>query len=172
MLGKVRNFLKITYLRMRGIQIRGKNLVAYTAIFSFDGDTVIGNQCEIHNFVVIRPAGGKIEIGDRCSLNDFCYVHGKGNVKIGNDVRIGAHTSILSTNHNIGKIDEKISRQGEARKITIIEDDVWIGSGCRILAGVTIGSGCVIGAGAVVNKSTPPNTVFAGVPARMIKERN
>jgi acetyltransferase-like isoleucine patch superfamily enzyme len=53
----------------------------------------------------------------------------------------------------------------------IIHDDVWIGTGARILDGVEIGEGCVVAAGAVVNKSVPPYSVVAGVPARIIKKR-
>lgn len=51
----------------------------------------------------------------------------------------------------------------------IIESDVWIGRNVTILSGVHIGRGCTIGAGAVVNKSTPPYCLVAGVPARPIK---
>ena len=52
-----------------------------------------------------------------------------------------------------------------------LEDDVWIGTSCVILQGVTVGTGSVIAAGSVVNKSIPANEVWAGVPARFIKKR-
>ena len=51
----------------------------------------------------------------------------------------------------------------------IVESDVWIGRNVTLLPGVHIGRGCTIGAGAVVNKSTPPYCLVAGVPARPIK---
>lgn len=50
----------------------------------------------------------------------------------------------------------------------IIEEDVWIGARCTILAGVTIGRGAIVGAGAVVTKSIPPYAVVVGVPAKII----
>ena len=52
----------------------------------------------------------------------------------------------------------------------VIEDDVWIGSGVKILDGVVIGKGCVIGANAVVTKSTESYGVYVGVPAHKIKK--
>jgi acetyltransferase-like isoleucine patch superfamily enzyme len=51
----------------------------------------------------------------------------------------------------------------------VIEEDVWIGTNCMVLKGVTIGRGAVIAAGAVVTKDVPPFTVAAGNPARVIK---
>ena len=51
-----------------------------------------------------------------------------------------------------------------------IGKNVWIGSDCTILPGVTIGDGAIIGAGSVVTKSIPANTIAVGNPARVIKE--
>lgn len=53
-------------------------------------------------------------------------------------------------------------------KVTI-EHDVFVGAGCIILKGVTIGACSVIGAGSVVTKNIPANQVWAGNPARFIR---
>lgn len=53
----------------------------------------------------------------------------------------------------------------------VIEDDVWIGAGVKILDGVTIAKGCVIGANAVVTRSTEAYGIYVGVPAQKIKSR-
>lgn len=53
----------------------------------------------------------------------------------------------------------------------IIDDDVWIGNGAKILSGVHIGRGAVIAAGAVVSKDVPPYATVGGVPAKVIKYR-
>ena len=54
---------------------------------------------------------------------------------------------------------------------TVIGNDVWIGLGAQIMAGVKIADGCVIGAGAVVTKDTEPYGVYLGVPARLKQYR-
>lgn len=55
-----------------------------------------------------------------------------------------------------------------ARPITI-GDNVWLGSGAIVLAGVTIGENTVVGAGAVVTRDLPANVVAVGGPARVIR---
>ena len=56
-------------------------------------------------------------------------------------------------------------------KRVIIGNDVWIGTGAIILAGITIGDGSIVGAGSVVTHDVPGNSVVGGVPAKMIAKR-
>lgn len=61
--------------------------------------------------------------------------------------------------------------QGLQMQGIVIREDVWVGTGVRILDGVEVAQGCVIAAGAVVTKSTEPYTINGGVPARVIGNR-
>ena len=54
---------------------------------------------------------------------------------------------------------------------TIIEEDVWMGMGCYVKAGVHIGRGAVVGMGSVVTHDVPPYEIWAGNPARKIRDR-
>lgn len=58
----------------------------------------------------------------------------------------------------------------EVAKPIVVGNNVWIGAGSTILAGVTIGDNTVIGAGSVVKKSIPANVVAVGVPCRVLRE--
>jgi len=137
----------------------------------YGGRIIVGEHVEIHDGVKILTYGGRIMIGDNVSINPYSVIYGHGNLKIGNDVRIAAHTVIIPSNHNYLETEKSIFSQGETSLGVVIENDVWIGTGVRILDGLTISHGCVIGAGSVVNKSTEPFGVYAGVPARLIKSR-
>jgi acetyltransferase-like isoleucine patch superfamily enzyme len=54
----------------------------------------------------------------------------------------------------------------------VIGDGVWFGARVTVLGGVTIGCGAIIAAGAVVNRSIPPFTIYGGVPAKKLKDRD
>ena len=70
----------------------------------------------------------------------------------------------------VRKLSILIKDQGNIYADVILENDVWIGTGVKILPGVTIGKGSVIAAGAVVTKDVPPYTLWGGVPAKKIKD--
>ncbi len=98
-------------------------------------------------------------------------MYGAGGLKIGNGVRIAALSTIVPANHIFEDRERYIYKQGLNKIGITIEDDVWIGSGVRVLDGVTIKKGCVIGANSVVTKSTEEFGVYVGVPAKLIKYR-
>lgn len=110
----------------------------------------------------------RIRMGSNVSLNEWCYISGYGNVSIGNYVRIGNRSTILSSDHSFE--DKKtIAKQPLKALSTVIEDDVFIGSSVVVLGGVHIGEHSVIGAGAIVTHDVPPYSVACGNPARVIR---
>ena len=76
----------------------------------------------------------------------------------------------MDSDHNIAK-DQLINQQGNATESIIIGDDVWIGTGAKILKGVNIGKGAVIAAGALVKDNVEAYTIVGGIPAKKISER-
>lgn len=113
-----------------------------------------------------------IIVGDYVYMNRGVYL--SGNIKIGHFTQIAANVAIVGGDHkfNIAGVPLEFSgRAGKSGLYTEIGDDVWIGHGAIILAGVKIGRGAIIGAGAVVVKDIDPYTVVVGNPARKVKER-
>lgn len=133
----------------------------------------LGSSVTLEHGVDIRAAGNdcSIEIGDRTFIGPYVCITGPGNVKIGKDCLIAAHSAIAANNHNFADPTLAIHRQGITRAGIAIGDDCWLGFGVKVLDGVTIGQGSVIGAGSVVTKSIPPYSVAVGVPARVIRSR-
>ena len=120
----------------------------------------IGRHCKLSS---------QISLGDNSGIGDNSYIQGK--VIIGNNVMMAPNVAIIATNHNFDRKDIPMNQQGSVDVAINIEDDVWIGYGAKILAGVTINKGVIIAAGAVVTVDVPEYTIVGGVPARMIKKR-
>jgi len=110
--------------------------------------------------------GGRLEIGDRTSVNygaDFAVT---GLVKIGADCGIGTHVTIMDNDFH--EVADR-SRRPEPKPV-IIGDRVWLGNRCVILPGVTIGDDAIVGAGSVVITDIPERTLVMGNPARVVKK--
>lgn len=99
----------------------------------------------------------------------------EANLVIGDNVMFGPNPTIITGDHRMdvvgtpmNKVHDKLP---ENDKDVIIEDEVWCGANVTILKGVTIGRGSIVAACALVNKSFPPYSIVAGIPARFVKFR-
>jgi maltose O-acetyltransferase len=110
----------------------------------------------------------KCEIGDRSFVGHRCFIDGCDWVRIGNDVLIAAGAQLITSTHEIGPSQRRGGRTVTAP--VTIGDGCWLGAGCIVLPGVEIGKGCIIAAGALVAKSTAPDGLYAGVPARRVRD--
>ncbi len=108
--------------------------------------------------------GGELTIGSgycTCGVQIVC----KKKITIGNNVAIARDVIIRDNDaHEILEKDHK-----SVKEVTI-GNNVWIGNRAMIMKGVHIGDGAIVAAGAIVTKDVPPNTMVAGVPAKVIKE--
>jgi acetyltransferase-like isoleucine patch superfamily enzyme len=156
-----------------GVKIGTSTIVSRRAKIStiYGGTIEIGKNCEINDYAMLLSWSGNIKIGDDCSVHPYCVIYGQGGTEIGNGVRIAPHVTIIPSNHKFNDRDAFIYKQGETRLGIKIGNDVWIGTGAKILDGVNIGNGAVIGAGSVVTKDVPEYAVVVGVPAKVIKYR-
>jgi maltose O-acetyltransferase len=115
-------------------------------------------------------SGKGIRLGDRSDIGMDALIIGP--VSIGNDVMMGPRCMLLSDRHDISDPGVPMNTQGFLPSLPIvIGDDVFIGAGAVVLAGVHIGSGSVVGAGAVVVKDVPAGCVVAGNPAVVVRRR-
>ena len=109
----------------------------------------------------------KTYIGDRVLIG---YFNALGEVSIGDDVLIGCFVNFTSGLHHHSFADptKKINEQpAKGRRMISIGSDVWIGNNCVICNDV--GNRCVIGVGSVVIKKVEDHSVYAGNPARLIR---
>ncbi len=150
---------------------QGVYLHAMPAGISIGENTFIMHHTMMHvfNFRNLPKAG--ITIGKNCFIGEFNVMRGQGGVHIGNDVYTGPMVQIVAVNHVFSDPNRPIREQGITANGIIIEDDVWLGSGAKVVDGVTVGRGSIIGAGSVVTKDIPPYSIAIGTPAKPIRDR-
>ena len=147
-------------------------------------DVRLGRDVKLFGFVNLYGC----TIGDETRIGTFVEI--QKNAVVGARCKISSHTFICEgvtiedeafVGHGVVFINDPDPRATIGGRLQANED--WeviptrvcrgasIGSGAVILGGVTIGAGALVGAGAVVTKDVPPNTVVAGVPARLMRQR-
>lgn len=136
-----------------------------------NGRLILHEDVNLDQGIHIQALGGTIEIGPHTYLGPYVCMAGPGNIRIGKDCLIASGSSLYANNHVFDDLTRPINQQPVTTYGITIEDDCWLGSGVRVLDGVTIGKGSVIGAGAVVTKDIPPYSVAVGVPAKVISKR-
>lgn len=114
---------------------------------------------------VYTDFGKNIKVGKDVFVNSGCCFQDQGGVTLGDGCLVGHNVVFATLDH-----DKRPGRRGDMTAAPIVVGkDVWIGAHATILKGVTIGDGAIVAAGAVVTRDVPPNTIAAGVPARVVK---
>ena len=112
----------------------------------------------------------KILIGDSTVLGAFTYVMSSIGIEFGNNCLIAPFCYFVDAQHSFEA--HSLIRSQPSKSLPIhIGNDVWIGTGAVIMAGVTIGDGAVIGAKSVVTSDIPSNAVAYGMPAKINRFR-
>jgi acetyltransferase-like isoleucine patch superfamily enzyme len=154
----------------------GEKTVIGKIICQWPDKITIGSGTTVEDNVVFKITKpfvkeNTISVGDRVFLGMGCEFNCNTKINIGNDCLIASNTTFVDTGHEIS-ISQKINEQACTVGEITIEEDVWIGTNCIILKGVTIGKGSVVGAGSLVNKSIPEYQIWVGIPAKFIRNRN
>lgn len=172
----------------KGVKIKGRSRAAFGQSVQL-GDAVtinalgeeglcigdyswIGSYSQLKVSFAFHDPGKYIRIGSHVGIGEFAHLGGAGGLEIGDDCIIGPYFSCHPENHRFENESMLIRLQGTDKKGIRIGKNCWIGAKVTILDGVEIGDNCVVAAGAVVNKSMPSNALVAGVPARVIRNRN
>lgn len=127
----------------------------------------------VHSTAYVHPtshiatdlvAGPYVFVGRHCDIAPY--------VTIGRYTMLASNIAIVGDDHNWSVPGVPMQFAGRpTQHATTIGDDVWLGHGVVVMRGVTIGDAAIIAAGAVVTKDVPPYEVWAGVPAKHIRDR-
>lgn len=168
--------------RIKGVKI-GKKVVfnGMPVIRRYENsDIIIGNNCTFNSArnsvrvglqkrctLVTLTKKSEILIGNNSGGSGIILLAAKL-IKIGNNVLIGAHTMIIDNDFHHSDPGKRHETEDIPTRPIIIEDNVFIGTNCMILKGITIGQNSVIGANSVVVTSIPTNSIAIGNPCKVV----
>lgn len=177
----LRNYI-INFIRLKRNRISYGDSLVLNGTPIMTGDITIGSNCRINSGMSYNPIGGdgktmfltyggKIKIGNNVGISNTTIVS-KALISIGNNVRIGGSCKIYDTDFHSVALAERLDEEdrGVVSKPVIINEGAFIGAHSIILKGVIIGKEAVVGAGSVVTKSIPDKEIWAGNPARFVKQ--
>ena len=136
----------------------------------------IGNNVRIDLFTMI-VATGEINIGSNIHISSYCYLAGRAGIELSDfcGLSSGVRLYSVSDDYTGGSltnvtIPERYKRLASGK--VLLGRHVVIGSGAIVMPNVNVLEGCAIGALSFVSKSTLPWGIYAGVPARRVRERS
>lgn len=143
----------------------GKNVKIFDFVNLYG--CTIGDNSKVGTFVEIQK---NAYVGKNCKISSHTFIC--EGVHIGDNVFIGHNVTFINDKHpRAANPDGSMQTEADWKVIeTFIENGASVGSSSTILCGLTIGENAIIGAGSVVTKDVPPNTIVAGVPAKVIRK--
>jgi acetyltransferase-like isoleucine patch superfamily enzyme len=133
----------------------------------------IGSGSGIAPTVSLRN-GSRIALGQNCHIGENCFLwagNDTGRIDLGHRVSLAPGVFITASDYQF-LAGVPFRDQPKRERDISIGNDVWLGAGVVVTAGVNIGDGCIVGAGAVVTKDLPAGCIAVGVPAKVISQRN
>lgn len=184
----IRNLLRriyLLYFRLQGVDcdktanIRGRVFVSKSkGGYIHIGDYVTINSGTRYNSIGFQNkctfstiGNGSIRIGNHVGISNTSIVS-QNSVVIEDRVMIGGGVKIYDTDFHSLKYENRISDRDTDIKTApvLIKEGAFIGAGSIILKGVVVGSKSIVGAGSVVTKDIPDGEIWAGNPAKFIRE--
>jgi maltose O-acetyltransferase len=110
---------------------------------------------------------GILKVGEGCYIGPDCLFDTSASVELEDGAQLGPRCTFITSTHQIGASERRVG--SEVNLPVRVGAGCWIGASVTVLPGVTVGSGAVIAAGALVKSDVEPDTLVAGVPARVVR---
>ena len=112
--------------------------------------------------------GTDVQMGARTFVNYGCFFDNSASIVLGSDCQLGMEVMLCTSSHELGPASRRAGADAPAP--IVVGPGCWLGARSTLLPGATLGAGCVIAAGSVVTGECPPNGLYAGVPAKRVRD--
>jgi len=131
----------------------------------------IGNGVFIGRNTILSCKNGDIDLADGANVGFNCEIFSASRVSVGRDTLIAAYCYLIGGDHAFSDPSMPIIAQERRSAGITVGHEAWLGAGVKILDGVTVGDRAIVGAAAVVRENVPPGAIAAGIPARILGQR-
>src|SRR5215217_1222030 len=144
-INKIKALNRIAYYKFLGMKIYSGAALGKIEC-AWPNKVSLGSKCEIEDNVVFKITqpfsdNNYIKIGERVFIGNGCEFNCSTKITVGNDCLIASNTTFVDTGHEIKDLQLNINLQPCVFEEITISDNVWIGTHCIIIKGVTIGKG-------------------------------
>lgn len=170
------------WLRHQEVSYRNSEAyISFPTTFQYDDINAIKLMSDViidpYSMIVVRSNSpyssilGRLTVAERSIIGSHANIRAAGGeIYIGKNALIAQHVSLIASGHLMSLEQPYRDLPWDQSKVGIsIEENVWIGANATVLPGCNIGRNSIIGAGSVVTKTVSANEVWAGVPARKLK---
>lgn len=132
----------------------------------------IGNGVFVGRGSILSCKDGDIVLGDEVNIGFHSEIFSGSRVEVGRYGLFAAYTYLVGGGHEFSQPGVPVLRQPRTSRGITLGENVWLGTGAKVMDGVRLGRDVVIGAGAVVTEDIPDGSIAVGVPARVVRKRD
>jgi acetyltransferase-like isoleucine patch superfamily enzyme len=161
-------------LRWRGrLKTDGLCFVCPRVTFEIGRDATVhlGRWSWIGHGTKIRAHEGEVHIGAKTVMGQECTISAFRHVSIGRECILADRVMLIDFDHGVVEVERPVREQGIYKRDVRVGHNVWVGYGVSVLRGVTVGDNSVLGTSTVVSTDVPADVVAAGVPVRVLRQR-
>lgn len=147
------------------------DLVVLDAKGSTNSGITIGNGVFLGRGTILSCKDGDIVLKDHVNIGFHSEIFSGSSVTVGPNGLFAAYTYLVGGGHAFENGDVPVLEQERTSAGIVIGENVWLGTGAKVLDGVVLGDHVVVGANAVVTEDLPNGAVAVGVPARVVRQR-
>lgn len=131
----------------------------------------IGDGVFVGRNTILSCKNGDIYLDEKVNMGFNCEIFSASEVRVGKKSLIAAYCYLIGGTHKMDRLDIPPLEQERESKGIILEENLWLGAGVKVMDGVRIGHDSVIGASAVVSKDIPEYSIAVGIPAKVLRDR-